>query len=72
MPSTRLEVTATTVKQLSGYQPSRVRTRDFVSLMNYWKQKWIWALSVAFLAFESYFVRELFAALFLFEVFYVF
>jgi hypothetical protein len=77
MPSTLLEVAATTVKRLSGYQPSSstapgVHTTGFVPLMNCWKQKWLWALLVAFLAFESYFVRDLLAALFLFAVFYVF
>jgi hypothetical protein len=44
MLGTRLEVAATTVKRLSGYQPS---------------------------SFESYFVRELLAALFFFTVLYV-
>jgi hypothetical protein len=77
MTSTRLEEATTAVKQIAGYQSSsstapRMRTRGFVSLMNCWKQKWLWALLVAFLAFESYFVRELLAALFLFAVFYVF
>lgn len=76
IPSTPLEVAVTNVKPLSGYQPSsstapRVRTTGFVSLMNCWKQKWIWVLLVAFLAFESYFMRELLAALFLFAVLYV-
>jgi hypothetical protein len=77
MPGTLLEVAAATVKQLSAYQPSsstapRVHTIGSMPLMNCWKQKWLWALLVAFLSFESYFVRELLAALFLFAVFYVF
>ena len=77
MPGALLEVDAATMKQLSGDHSSsviapRVRTIGLFPLMNCWKQKWLWVLLVAFLAFESYFVRELLAALFLFAVFYVF
>lgn len=40
--------------------------------MNPEGKKWLCALLVAFLAFGTYFVRELLAALFLFAVFYIF
>ena len=39
--------------------------------MRCWKRKWIGALLVVLLSFESYFVRELLAALFLFSILYV-
>ena len=67
--STRLEVGATT--SLGSAAPD-VRAKSIAFLMQCWKRKWIWALLVVLLSFESFFVRELLAALCLFTILYVF
>jgi hypothetical protein len=77
VPSTRLEVAATTVEKLNGRQllssaAPEVRARMFAFLVYCRKQKWIWALLVFWLAFESYFVRGLLTAFFFFTVLYLF
>ena len=77
IPGTRLEVPDTSVEQLISWESlgsvaPRVSARSFVFLMQCGKQKWFWALLVILLSFESYFVRELLAALFFFTVFYIF
>jgi hypothetical protein len=67
--STRLEVAATT--PLGSAAPD-VRAKSIAFLMQCWKRKWIWALLVVVLSFESFFVRELLAGLCFFTIVYVF
>lgn len=75
IPSTRPEV-ATIIERLTSRQPpssaaTEVCARWFAFLTYRRKQKWIWALLAFLLAFESYFVREMLAALFFFAIVYV-
>jgi hypothetical protein len=48
-----------------------VSKRSYVLLRDRRKLKWILAILVTFISFQSYFVRELLSALFLFTVVYV-
>ena len=48
-----------------------VGSRSYVFLRDHRKLKWILVMLAAFLSFQSYFVRELVAALFFFTILYV-
>jgi hypothetical protein len=74
-PSVRLETGVTNVEQFAVWQPlltiQDVSKKSYDLLRGGRKQKWIWATLVALASIQSYFVRGLLSALFLFTVLYV-
>lgn len=70
------ETTVINVEQFGVRQPffsavQDVSKRGYVLLRGRRELKWILGILVAFISFQSYFVRQLLAALFFFTIFYV-